>query len=91
MRALGQLVPESCHGLHGGTDGIALIVGVVGEEKLTVAADKRHLRGGGTGINAEETVTPIPGQAFPADNGLAVPGAEGLMVFPRGEQGVETL
>ena len=91
VRALGQLVPESCHGLHGGADGIALIVGVIGKEKLAVAADERHLRGGGTGVNAEETVTPIPGQALPADDGFAVAGAERLMVFPGGEQGVETL
>ena len=53
------------------------------------AADERHLRGGGTGVNAEETVTPIPGQALPADDGFAVAGAERLMVFPRGEQGVK--
>ena len=91
VRALGQLVPEPCHGLHGGTDGVTLIVCVVGEEKLTVAADKRHLRGGGTGVNAQEALAPIPGQALPADDGFAVAGAERLMVFPRGEQGVETL
>ena len=91
VRALGQLVPETRHGIHGGADGVALIVGVIGKEKLAVAADERHLRGGGTGVNAEETVTPIPGQALPADDGFAVPGAERLMVFPRGEQGVETL
>ena len=91
MRALGQLVPEPCHGVHGGADGIALIVGVVGEDKLTVAADKRHLRGGGTGVDAEEALPPVIGQAFPADNGLAVPGAEGLMVFPGGKQGVKAL
>ena len=91
MRTLGQLVPEPCHGVHGGTDGIALIVGVVGEEKLTVAADERHLRGGGTGVDAEKALPPVIEETFPADNGLAVAGAEGLMVFPRGEQGVETL
>ena len=91
VRALGQLVPETRHGIHGGADGIALIVRVVGKEKLAVAADERHLRGGGTGVNAEETVTPIPGQALPADDGFAVAGAERLMVFPGGKQGVKTL
>ena len=89
VRALGQLVPETRHGIHGGADGIALIVGVIGKEKLAVAADERHLRGGGTGVNAEETVALIPGQALPADDGFAVAGAERLMVFPRGEQGVK--
>ena len=91
MRALGQLVPETRHGIHGGADGVALIVGVIGKEKLAVAADERHLRGGGTGVDAEEAVTPVIGQAFPADNGLAVPGAEGLMVFPGGKQWVKAL
>ena len=91
MRALGQLVPETRHGIHGGADGVALIVGVIGKEKLAVAADERHLRGGGTGVNAEETVTPIPGQALPADDGFAVAGAERLMVFPGGEQRVKAL
>ena len=90
VRALGQLVPETRHGIHGGADGVTLIVGVIGKEKLTVAADERHLRGGGTGVNAQEALPPVIGQAFPADDGFAVAGAEGLMVFPRGEQGVET-
>ena len=90
-RTIGQLVPEPCHGLHGGADGIALIVGVVGEEKLAVAADECYFCGGGTGVDAEEALPPVIGQAFPADNGLAVPGAEGLMVFPGGKQGVEAL
>ena len=41
--------------------------------------------------NAEEALAPILRQAFPADNGLAVPGAERLMVFPGGEQRVKAL
>lgn len=60
-------------------------------ENMAYKLKLKQLRGGGTGVNAEETVTPIPGQALPADDGFAVAGAEGLMVFPRGEQGVETL
>ena len=90
MCALGQLIPETRHGLHGGADRVALIVRIVGKKKLTVAADERHFRGGGACVNAQEAVTPVIGQAFPADNGFAVAGAEGLMVFPRSEQRVKT-
>ena len=60
-------------------------------EKLAALADEGELRRGGARVDAEEALPPVIGQALPADDGFAVAGAERLMVFPRGEQGVETL
>ena len=47
-----QPLAQLIHGLHGGLDGIALVVGIIRIQQLPLFADKGHFGGGGTGVDA---------------------------------------
>ena len=88
---LGQPLAQLCHGGHGGFDGVALIVGIEGEEQLPLAADQRQLGGGGACVDAQKAVALIGFQIGLGNDGLVVPGAEGVIVGLIPEQRLQPL
>ena len=58
----------------GSQDGIALVIGIEPVQKLAVLTDQHKLRGSGTGINAQETISLIGRDLLFPDHGFAVPG-----------------
>ena len=80
--------PRSCrkfatkffHSLHGRTDRVAAVIGIVGIEQLAVTSDEGHLGGGRAGINAQKAVTFIGGNIPLGNHGFGMAGAKSLIV-----------
>ena len=83
----GQLFLQPGHGLHGGLDGVALIVGIEGEQQLAFGADEGHLGGGGAGVYPQEAVAPVVFQGLAFNNRLAMAGAEVPVLLLIGKEG----
>ncbi len=92
MRARRQLPAQLAHGLHGGLDGIALIVRVERVQKLALFANERELCRCRARVKAEEAVSLIRREAAARHDRRAVTGAEGFkigFVFKERRQALE--
>ena len=75
-----QAASQLRHGVHGGADGVALVVGIEREQQLPLAADQRQFGGGGAGVNAQKAVAPIGLQGRLGHHGPVMAGAEGFVI-----------
>ena len=67
------------YGVHGGPDGAAAVVGVVGPQKLPLRAGQGQLGGGGACVDAQEAVTLVCIQIGLGHHRVGVAGTEGVV------------
>ena len=74
------------HGVHGGLDGAALVVGVIGIQKLPFTADQGNFCSGGAGVYAEKAVAGIRLKLRLGYHRFRVAGEKAVVFLLRGEQ-----
>ena len=79
-RAFGHDLTQTLDGGNRGFDGVSLVGGVEGEEKLPLSADEGKLRRGGARVDAEEAVAPVGFEIGLFHNGPAMALTEGAVV-----------
>ena len=76
-RPMGQNLAQRVNRLHGGFDGVALVVRVERPQKLALFADQRELRRGRARVEAEEAIALIGCKLAARHDGLVMARAEG--------------